>query len=155
MRTTPTRATDVDAVKGQTIYPEPFASVVAGRTKRKLGDVFGLQNFGVNLTQLDPGATSALLHAHTVQDEFVFIVEGTATVVIGEQEYQLSPGECVGFKAGSQPHQILNRSNAPVTYLEIGDRSRGDEVIYPNDDIAIRAAENGGWTITRKDGSSF
>lgn len=155
MRTTPIRATDVDAAKGQTIYPEPFASVVAGRTKRKLGDLFGLQNFGVNLTQLDPGATSALLHAHTVQDEFVFIVEGTATVVIGEQEYQLSPGECVGFKAGSQAHQILNRSSETVTYLEIGDRSRGDAVIYPNDDIAIRAAESGGWIITRKDGSSF
>jgi uncharacterized cupin superfamily protein len=155
MRTTPIRAQDVDAVKGQTIYPEPFARVVAGRTKRKLGDVFGLQNFGVNLTHLEPGSASALLHAHTVQDEFVYIIEGTAAVVIGDHEFQLSSGECVGFKAGSQAHQILNRSNATVTYLEIGDRLRGDEVIYPNDDIAVRSAASGGWVVTRKDGSSF
>lgn len=70
MREKPIRATDVAAKRGQTIYPEPFAARVAGRTKRKLGDVFGLGNFGVNLTQLEPGAESALFHYHTVQDEF-------------------------------------------------------------------------------------
>lgn len=155
MRTTPIRALDVAAIKGQTLYPEPFARIVAGRTKRKLGEVFGLQNFGVNLTHLEPGAASALLHAHTVQDEFVFIIEGTATVVIGEQQYEVSAGECVGFKAGSQAHQIVNRSNETVTYIEIGDRSREDEVVYPNDDIAVRPGANGGWVVTRKDGSAF
>lgn len=155
MRTTPIRALDVAAIKGQTIYPEPFARVVAGRTKRKLGDVFGLKNFGVNLTHLEPGAASALLHAHTVQDEFVFIIEGNATVVIGEQQYEVSAGECVGFKAGSQAHQIVNRSNETVTYIEIGDRLRDDEVVYPNDDIAVRSDANSGWVVTRKDGSAF
>lgn len=155
MRTTPIRALDVAAIKGQTIYPEPFARVVAGRTKRKLGDVFGLKNFGVNLTHLEPGAASALLHAHTVQDEFVFIIEGNATVVIGEQQYEVLAGECVGFKAGSQAHQIVNRSNETVTYIEIGDRLRDDEVVYPNDDIAVRPDANGGWVVTRKDGSAF
>ena len=155
MRTKPIRALEVAAVKGQTLYPEPFARVVAGRTKRKLGDVFGLKNFGVNLTHLEPGAASALLHAHTVQDEFVFIIEGNATVVIGEQQYEVSAGECVGFKAGSQAHQIVNRSNETVTYIEIGDRLRDDEVVYPNDDIAVRPDANGGWVVTRKDGSAF
>ena len=44
-------------------YPEPFASRMAGRVKRPLGDLFGLTNFGVNLTRLMPGAVSALHHA--------------------------------------------------------------------------------------------
>ena len=52
-------------------YPEPFASRMAGRRKQPLGDLFGLANFGVNLTRLAPGAVSALRHAHTKQDEFV------------------------------------------------------------------------------------
>ena len=56
----PIRAEDVEARQGQTFYPDPFKQVVAGRTKRKLGDVFGLTNFGVNLTHLEPGAASAL-----------------------------------------------------------------------------------------------
>ena len=57
-------------------YPEPFAARVKGREKRPLGEVFGLTHFGVNLTRLAPGAVSALRHAHTKQDEFVYVLEG-------------------------------------------------------------------------------
>ncbi|HEU6456584.1 MAG TPA: cupin domain-containing protein, partial [Roseateles sp.] len=53
---------------------------LAGREKRPLGDVFGLSNFGVNLTRLAPGAMSALRHAHSKQDEFVYILEGRPTL---------------------------------------------------------------------------
>ena len=58
-------------------YPEPFATRMSGREKRPLGDLFGLTNFGVNLTRLPPGAVSALRHAHTKQDEFIYILEGS------------------------------------------------------------------------------
>ena len=95
MREKPIRALDVDARRGQTVYPAPFASQVAGRTKRKLGDVFGLRNFGVNLTQLEPGAVSALFHSHALQDEFVYVLKGNPTVAIGDEEYSLAPGDCV------------------------------------------------------------
>jgi len=54
-------------------YPEPFASQMQGREKRPLGDLFGLTNFGVNLTQLVPSAVSSLRHAHTTQDELIYI----------------------------------------------------------------------------------
>jgi uncharacterized cupin superfamily protein len=50
------------------IYPEPFASMMQGREKRRLGDKFGIKKFGVNLTKLLPGARSALLHRHSLQD---------------------------------------------------------------------------------------
>src|SRR3712207_9517630 len=62
-------------------YPEPFASRMAGREKRPLGDLFGLTNYGVNLTRLEPGAVSALRHAHSKQDEFVYILEGHPTLI--------------------------------------------------------------------------
>lgn len=62
-------------------YPEPFASRMAGREKRPLGDFFGLSNFGVNLTRLIPGAGSALRHAHAMQDEFLYILEGHPVLV--------------------------------------------------------------------------
>ena len=57
-------------------YPEPFASPMSGRVKHPLGDLFGLSNFGVNLTRLAPNAVSALRHAHTKQDEFIYILRG-------------------------------------------------------------------------------
>ena len=63
-----------------TNYPEPFAARVGGRLKRPLGDLFGLRNFGVNLTRLAPGAVSSLHHRHSRQDEFIYVLEGEATL---------------------------------------------------------------------------
>ncbi|WP_225902720.1 cupin domain-containing protein [Pseudanabaena sp. PCC 6802] len=141
---------------GKTIYPEPYASSVKGRLKRKLGDVFGLTNFGVNLTHLSPGAMSALAHSHSKQDEFIFVLEGTPTLILGEEEFVLNPGDCYGFKAGTGvAHHLVNRSNEEVTYLEIGDRAEGDEVEYPNDDLKATQLTNGVWKMTHKDGRPY
>ena len=85
----------------RTNYPEPFASRMAGRDKRPLGDLFGLTNFGVNLTRLAPGGESALRHAHTKQDEFVYILEGRPTLVTDAGRTASNPGMCAGFKAGA------------------------------------------------------
>ena len=82
-------------------YPEPFASRMAGREKRALGDAFGLTNFGVNLTRLMPNAVSSLRHAHARQDEFVYILQGHPTLRTDEGSTQLAPGMCAGFKAGT------------------------------------------------------
>lgn len=141
---------------GQTIYPEPYAARVKGRLKRKLGDVFGLTNFGVNLTHLAPGSLSALAHSHSRQDEFIFILEGSPTLILGTEEFTLTPGDCYGFKAGTGiAHQLVNRSEQPVTYLEMGDRSVGDEVIYPEDDLKATQLTNGVWAMTHKDGQPY
>ena len=135
-------------------YPPQFAGRMAGRIKRPLGDLFGLTNFGVNLTTLEPGAVSALQHRHSRQDEFVYILEGQAVLVSGDEEISLAPGMCAGFKASGRPHHLENRSDRPMFYLEIGDRTEGDEVSYPVDDLtAVR--EDGGWRFTRKDGTSY
>lgn len=156
MNPLPVSAESVPAIMGQTIYPEPFAAQVKGRLKRKLGDNFGLTQFGVNLTHLLPDAVSALAHCHSRQDEFILILVGTPTLVVGEEEFTLSPGDCYGFKAGTGiAHQLVNRSQALVTYLEIGDRTVGDEVEYPNDDLQVAQTENGVWKVMHKDGQPY
>jgi uncharacterized cupin superfamily protein len=122
----------------KTIYPEPLASRVAGRTKRVLGDLFGLQNFGVNLTTLAPEAMSALRHAHAKQDEFVYILEGTPTLYTDEGATTLSPGMCAGFRcATGNAHHLVNETTQDVVYLEIGDRTPGDSAVWPDDDLQI------------------
>ncbi|MGE5657903.1 MAG: cupin, partial [Actinomycetota bacterium] len=68
MTQSPISAESISAAIGKTIYPEPYASLVKGRQKRKLGEYFGLNNFGVNLTHLLPGAISALAHSHSKQE---------------------------------------------------------------------------------------
>jgi uncharacterized cupin superfamily protein len=137
-----------------TNHPEPFASLVRGREKRPLGDPFGLTNFGVNLTRLSPGAMSALRHAHSRQDELVYIIEGNPTLITDVGESSLSPGMCAGFKTGSgDGHQLVNRSESDVVYLEVGDRTLGDQAAYPDDDLKAVLGADGLWQFCHKDGT--
>ncbi len=136
-------------------YPEPFASRMVGREKRALGDLFGLANFGVNLTRLAPGSESALRHAHTKQDEFIYILQGDPVLITDAGTTQLAPGMCAGFKAGNgNGHQLINRTSEEVVYLEIGDRSIDDAGIYPDDDLQALFGD-GKWEFTHKDGSPY
>jgi uncharacterized cupin superfamily protein len=137
-------------------YPEPFFSRMAKREKRPLGDPFGLTNFGVNLTRLLPGGQSALRHGHSRQDEFIFILEGTPTLITDAGETLLNPGMCAGFKAGSgDAHHLVNRTSSDVVYLEAGDRTKSDEVSYPDDDIKAVMGTDGQWKFARKDGEPY
>ncbi|HXD44157.1 MAG TPA: cupin domain-containing protein [Pseudolabrys sp.] len=138
----------------QSSYPEPFLSRMGKREKRPLGDVFGLKNFGVNITRIAPGGESALLHRHTRQDEFIYILEGRPTLVTDRGEVQLAPGMCAGFPATGLAHQLVNRTANDVVYLEVGDRTPGDEGSYPADDIAAKLTPDG-YVFTHKDGSAF
>ena len=137
-------------------YPPPFAARVRGREKRPLGDLFGLQNFGVNLTRLAPGAVSSLRHAHSHQDEFVYVLSGCPTLVTNEGASLLEPGMCAAFAAGvSNPHHLVNRSDQDAVYLEVGDRMPNDAVTYPDDDLQALRDERGQLTFSRKNGELF
>jgi uncharacterized cupin superfamily protein len=139
----------------QTNYPEPFASRMAGRLKRPLGDLFGLTNFGVNLTRLAPGGVSSLRHAHTKQDEFIYVLKGRPTLHTDDGRTRLEPGMCAGFKAGTgNGHCLINETGEDVFYLEVGDRTPGDEGTYPDDDLKASLMD-GGWKFTRKDGTPY
>ena len=136
-------------------YPEPFASRMAGRVKRQLGDAFGLRNFGVNLVVLAPGAVSALRHAHTRQDEFIYVLAGTAILHTDSGRTQLAPGMCAGFPAATgNGHRLLNESSEDTVYLEVGDRTAGDEATYPDDDLQARLRD-GAWRFYHKDGTPY
>jgi uncharacterized cupin superfamily protein len=147
------RAADAPS-KGPSGYPPDLRRKVEGRARHVLGDVFGLRNFGVNLTRLAPGAASALRHAHATQDEFVYVLQGTPTLLTDAGETALAPGMCAGFRAGTgDAHCLVNRTAEEVIYLEVGDRSPGDSVVYPDDDLAAEMGADGKWRYSRKDGT--
>jgi uncharacterized cupin superfamily protein len=141
-------------VRRSSSYPDQFKPMVAGREKRALGNVLGLQNFGVNLVKLEPGAQSALRHWHSQQDEFVWVIEGELTLVTNAGAETLKPGMCAGFPKGkADGHHLVNNSGKDAWYLEVGDRSAGDAVVYPDHDLkAVFAAA---YKFVRKDGSPF
>jgi uncharacterized cupin superfamily protein len=136
-------------------YPEPFFSRMSKREKRPLGDIFGLKNFGVNLTRLAPAGESALLHRHSKQDEFIYILEGRPTLITDVGEVILGPGMCAGFPASGKAHHLINRTDCDVVYLEIGDRTAGDEGFYPSDDIQASLGLGGKWVFCRKNGTPY
>jgi uncharacterized cupin superfamily protein len=148
-------AADVPPRSRPSVYPEPFASRMAGREKRQLGDFFSLTNFGVNLTRLAPDSVSALRHAHTKQDEFIYILEGRPTLHTDEGRTRLSPGMCAGFKAGTgNGHRLINDTTEEVVYLEVGDRTPGDEGSYPDDDLKALLVQ-GKWKFVHKNGEPY
>lgn len=152
-------AADAPVRARPTLYPPAIAEMLdtqlAGREKRPLGDLFGLTNFGVNLTRLSPGALAALRHAHSRQDEFIYVLEGHPTLVTDAGRTLLAPGMCAGFRAGSgDAHTLVNETDTDAVFLEIGDRSDGDEVHYPDDDLAARYVA-GAWVFSHKDGTPY
>lgn len=149
------QASEAPARARKSGYPEPFRSRMDGRVKQPLGDLFGLSNFGVNRTVLEPGGCSSLLHRHSRQDEFVYILTGRPVLVTDRGEVPLGPGMCAGFPAGGIAHQLVNRTGEPVTYLEIGDRTPGDEGTYPADDLKAVQDEEGRWVYLHKDGTPY
>lgn len=145
-------ARQVPAARVKSQFPQPLAARFEGRERRRLGEWFGLANFGVNLTRLAPGAISSFRHAHKTQDEFVFVLEGHPTLHTDQGSMRLAPGMCAGFRAGTgDAHNLSNNTSVDVWYLEIGDRSAGDEVSYPEEDLK-GALVNGSWVFTRRNG---
>lgn len=146
---------DVPVRVKPSVYPEPFASQMEGREKQQLGEFFGLQNFGVNLTRLKPKAVSALRHAHSTQDELMYILEGHPTLYTEGGPVQLSPSMCSGFRAGEgNANHLVNETDTDVVFLEIGDRSPGDDVVYPDDDLKALLVD-GSWKFFHKDGTPY
>ncbi len=144
----------VEAVEGSG-YPEPYRSQIGTRTKRAMGDAAGLENFGVNLVRLEPGAWSSIRHWHTRRDEFVYVLEGELALITEGGEQILGPGMAAGFPAGAADgHHLINRGARAATYLEVGDRSPGDDVSYPDADLALEFGPES-HTFTHNDGSPY
>lgn len=140
-------------------YPEPFKSRMGDRVKRRLGEAFGLTQFGVNLVVLGPGGQSALRHWHTLEDELVYLLEGELVLVTNTGEQVIRAGDCAGYKAGEPDgHHLINRSDAPARYLEIGSRHEGDVAFYPDDDLLLVPRVEDGKVALRpahKDGRAY
>ncbi len=145
----------IEVKRGMSIYPAPFRDEMKGRNKSALGTQAGLTQFGVNLTELEPGAKSALRHWHEHEDEFIYVLTGELTLIDDDGETPLGAGEAAGFKAGvPNGHHLVNQSSEPAVYLEIGTRADEERGHYPDDDLAFLKTRNG-FQFTHKDGTPY
>ncbi len=141
-----------DSVTG---YPDPFRQAVAGRSRKRLGNAAGLDQFGVNLTTLKPGAASAQRHWHSAEDELVYVLSGEVVLCEDGGETLLRAGDAAGFKAGvADGHCLINRGTVDAVYLEIGTRAARESVDYP--DIDMRAErDDKGMRYLHKSGAPY
>ena len=134
-------------------YPKPFDAPCASRTRRRLGDAGGLQDFGVNLMTLPPGGWSSQRHWHSDEDEFVYVLEGELMLVEDDRETPLKAGECAAFPKGSgNGHHLQNRSSAIAVYLEVGSRQPDD--LTTCSDIDMKSSNADG-RFVHKDGTPY
>ncbi|HEV8017671.1 MAG TPA: cupin domain-containing protein [Steroidobacteraceae bacterium] len=132
-------------------YPEPYRSRVMPRHKRRLGDAFGLTRIGINHTTLPPGKESSMRHWHTLEDEFVYVLEGEVVLRTAAGEQLLRAGMCAGFPAGIEDgHQLINRGDREAVYLEISNRDGADSAYYPDPDVDLMFS---GGKMRRRDGT--
>jgi len=142
-------------VDTHTFYRAPFDRVVAGRERKRLGNAAGLDQFGVNLTTLKPGAASALRHWHEKEDELVYVLEGEILLIEDDGETVLRAGDAAGFKANNpNGHHLVNKSGRDAVYLEVGTRSKRERVEYPDVDL-LAVRDDKGMRLTRRNGDPY
>lgn len=139
----------------RTGYPEPFRQVTIGRERQRLGSAAGLDQFGVNLARLKPGAASSQRHWHANEDELVYVLEGEVVLCEDDGETVLRPGDAAGWKAGvDNGHCLVNRSDRDAVFLEIGTRAAHDTAEYPDIDMRMERT-NGVSRFVRKSGEPY
>ncbi len=130
-------------VKTGSVYPSPYAEMMAGRSSLRLGDAGGLTQFGVNLVTLEPGALASLRHWHLKEDEFAIVLEGELFLIEDEGDTPMRPGDCAAWKAGvANGHHFVNRSDRPARFLVIGSKIADEVASYSDVDMKIHM--NGG-----------
>ncbi len=94
----------------------------------------GLERQVVSLARLPPGNESFLPHAHTFQEEFVFILEGEGEAILGDDRHRVGPGDFVGYPCDGVAHQLRNTGDVDLIYLMGGERTPFDLVRFPTID---------------------
>ena len=142
-------------LKTGSIYPSPYAEMMAGRSSLRLGEAGGLTQFGVNLVTLAPGAMSSLRHWHLNEDEFVMVTNGECVLVQDAGETVMRPGDCAAFPAGKPDgHHFLNRSDQPAQFLVVGTKAPREVATYSDVDMMVHQ-EKGTARFTYKDGTDW
>ncbi|HJU99635.1 MAG TPA: cupin domain-containing protein [Burkholderiaceae bacterium] len=110
----------------------------------------GLTQFGAYIQVLAPGTRSSIKHWHTSEDELVYVLDGQVTVIEGEDEHVLGPGDAAAFPQGRPVgHYLCNRSASSVTCMIVGTRAQTDQITYPDHDRILhrdRSQPEDRWT---------
>ncbi|MDW6005372.1 cupin domain-containing protein [Vibrio mangrovi] len=124
-----------------------FLNENAQRVNKSLGDLTGLTGFGFHLVEIRPGYESTEFHKHYHEDECVYILEGTAEAVIGDDIYTVKAGDFLGYRAGGKAHMLRNNGTTVLKCIVVGQRLAHDVGDYPRQNKRIYRQEGMPWNL--------
>ena len=145
---------DLDAIEqiNRTGYPPPYDAPMAKRHYRKVAPATGIEDFGISHVTLEPGGISSQRHWHEGEDEFLVMLEGEAVLIEEDEESVMRAGDYAAFPKGvPNGHHLVNRSDAPCTFVAVGKPSASD-CHYPDVDVHLDGVSG---AYTHKDGSAY
>ncbi|WP_224814415.1 cupin domain-containing protein [Hasllibacter sp. MH4015] len=107
-----------------------FRNPAAKRINKSLGDATGLTGLGIHVIEIAPGDETTEYHVHYHEDEAVYILSGTGTATIGEEDHAIGPGDFIGYRAGGLGHTIVNTGPDTLRILVMGQRLDHDVADY-------------------------
>lgn len=148
------RAGTVPAAACTSNYPAQF-SELGDAEDIALSDAGGLTQFGAFLEILHPGGQTSLRHWHEEEDEFLYVLDGTVTLLENDGPRRIGPGTCVCWPAGeANAHCLRNDGSEPATLFIIGSRFAEDTCHYPDIDLHY-TRRNGLRSFSHKDGTPY
>jgi len=109
-----------------------FLNPNADRIKKSLGDAVGLNYIGVHLINVEPGKDTTEYHKHYYEEECIYVLSGSGTLVIEGESFPFETGDFVGFPANTAAHSLKNTGSETLIFLVIGQRLEQDVADYPN-----------------------
>lgn len=141
---------DIDAEEG--LYKTHFLNENAQRVNKSLGDMAGISGLGIHLIEVQPGMESTEYHMHYYEDECTYVLSGSGTVTIGDQDYEIAAGDFIAYPKGGEAHTMINTGSDVLKCLVIGERLAHDVGDYPRRRKRIFRNHGQPWNLVDLDG---
>lgn len=138
-------AAEIEAMEG--LSKTHFLNPSATRLNKSLGDATGLTGLGIHIIEVAPGTETTEYHVHHFEDEAVYVLAGTATATIGEEDHVIGPGDFIGYRAGGLAHTIVNTGTQTLKMIVVGQRLAHDVGDYPRKGLRIWRNEGLPWDL--------
>lgn len=128
-----------------------FLNKSALRVNKSLGDLTGLTGIGFHIIEVQANTPTTEKHMHYFEDECVYILEGEAQAVIGEQTFSVSAGDFIGYRAGGLAHALFNTGESILKCIVVGQRLEHDVGDYPEKNKRIYRQKGMPWQVVDLD----
>ena len=140
-------AGEIDAMQG--LPKAHFLNEDARRVNKSLGDLTGLTGIGFHIIEVQPGDETTEFHRHHYEDECVYVLQGEATVTIGETQTTVAEGGFIGYRAGGEAHTMKNSGLSVLKCIVVGQRLAHEVVDYPDKELRLYNNQGKPWDLVK------